>query len=260
MSAPYRLKRPRGFFAAGAEFESALLALGDGAFKVYAWACLRAERSSGRLAFDRADLARRLGRSRSALGRHLRELARAGVCDLEAAPNQHRGSVLAVRPAYWPYLAADAARDAAESGPDAAAYVAAVRQAFLGPSCVQGDFGPADERLADAWRVRGVPLETVRRALLLGCARKSMSLIDRPDAQPVRSLRYFEPLLREVGSESFPGGYWKHLEYNLGRCEDYWRARPATAPGRARSNSEQAGAAPGAGVSPAAPERKGKTR
>ena len=155
---------------------------------------------------------------------------------------------------------AGAARDDAESGPDAAACVAAVRQAFPGPSCVQSDSGPADERLADAWRVRGTPLETVRRALLPGCARKSMSLVDRPDAQPARSLRYFEPLLREVGSESFPGGYWKHLEYNPGRCEDYWRARPATAPGRARSNAEQAGAAPGAGVSPAAPERKGKTR
>ena len=106
MSGACRRKSRGGFFAAGEEFQRALEALSDGAFKVYAWACLHAERPSGRLAFERGELARSLGKSRSALGRHLRELERAGVCELESAPNQHRGSVLAVRPAYWPYRGA----------------------------------------------------------------------------------------------------------------------------------------------------------
>ncbi len=239
MSARYRLKRRSGFFAAGVEFERALGELGDGAFKLYAHVCLQAERASGRLVFDRAALARRLGKSRNALGRHLRELVRAGVCDLETAPNQHRGSVLAVRDAYWPYRAASAAPPARPQG-EAGNYVAAVREAFLGPACVQAGFGPADERRAVGWHASGVPLQTVRRAILLGCVRKSMSLIERPAAPPVRSLAYFEPLLREVERERFPAAYWQHLEFNLRRCEDYWQHRPDHAPLGACPNLEQA--------------------
>ena len=260
MRAGYRLKRRRGFFAAGVEFERASRELSDGAFKVFVHVCLQAERASGRLAFERADLALRLSKSRSALGRHLRELVRARVCDLETAPNQHCGSVLAVRAAYWPYRAASAPP---ADPPDAAAraYVGTVRQAFLGPACVQAAFGPADERLAAAWHAAGVPLATVRRAILLGCVRKSMSLIDRPAAQPVRSLRFFEALLREVERERFPDSYWQHLEFNLGRCEDYWRHKPDTAPGGARPNLEQASSRPRAEASSHDPlHTKGKTR
>lgn len=46
-----------------------------------------------------------------------------------------------------------------------------------------------------------------------------MSLLDRPDGEPVRSLRYFASLLEEVRTESFPASYWQHLEFNLRRCE-----------------------------------------
>lgn len=261
MSAGYRLKRRRGFFAAGAEFERALGELSDGAFKLYAHVCLQAERATGRLVFERSALARRLGKSRSALGRHLRELVRAGVCDLESAPNQHRGSRLAVRDAYWPYRAAQAPLPARPEGA-AGTYVEAVREAFLAPACVQAGFGPADERRAAGWHASGVPLETVRRAILLGCVRKSMALIEQPAGTPVRSLAYFEPLLREVERERFPAAYWQHLEFNLGRCEDYWQHRPGHAPGRACPNLEQAGGPPpSAAPSPSAADSKeGKTR
>ncbi len=165
-----------------------------------------------------------------------------------------------MRAEYWPYRAASAPP---ADPPDAAAraYVGTVRQAFLGPACVQAAFGPADERLAAAWHAAGVPLATVRRAILLGCVRKSMSLIDRPAAQPVRSLRFFEALLREVERERFPDSYWQHLEFNLGRCEDYWRHKPDTAPGRARPNLEQASSRPKAEASSHDPlHTKGKTR
>ena len=244
MSGACRRKSRGGFFAAGEEFQRALEALSDGAFKVYAWACLHAARPSGRLAFERVELARSLGKSRSALGRHLRELERAGVCDLESAPNQHRGSVLAVRPAYWPYRAV--AAPAAPPDASGAAYVAAIRQAFLEPTCVQAAFGPADARLAAAWHAAGVPLESARRALLLGCTRKSLALLGRPGGQPIRSLRYFEPLLREVEQEPIPDTYWRHLEFNLRRCEQSWQRQPETAPGAARPNLAQADPAPAA--------------
>ena len=103
MKPAFRLKRPHGWFAAGAEFERAIQALSDRAFKGFAQVCLRAERANGCLEVERDGLARELGKSRSALGRCLRELAAKGVCELEAAPNQHCRSRLRVRPEYWPY-------------------------------------------------------------------------------------------------------------------------------------------------------------
>ena len=92
MRAGYRLKRRRGFFAAGTEFARAPGILGDGTFKLFAHVCLKADHGSGRMVFERTDLARRLEKNRSALGRHLRELVRAGVCEPETARNQHGGT------------------------------------------------------------------------------------------------------------------------------------------------------------------------
>ena len=103
MKRPVRVKRgARGWFAAGAGIERALEELSDGAFKVFVHVCLRVERASGCLEFRRRELARAVGKSRSTLGRCLRELAGKGVFELEAAANQHGVSRLRVRPRYWP--------------------------------------------------------------------------------------------------------------------------------------------------------------
>ena len=158
--------------------------------------CLRAERASGCLEFVHQELARAVGKSRSTLGRCLRELAGKGVCELQATPNQHRVSRLRVRPEYWPYeVREEPARKqgrAERAGPrtagEATAYVTEVRRLFCQPACVQGRCGAVDE--------------------------------------PVRSLRYFAGLLVEVRTESFPASYWRHLGFNLRRCERLWRNRP----------------------------------
>ena len=104
MTRRVRVKRgQRGWFAAGPGFERAMGELSDAAFKVLAYVCLRAERASGCLEFEREGLSREVGKSRSTLGRCLRELAGKQVCELEPAPNQHRLSRLRVREEYWPY-------------------------------------------------------------------------------------------------------------------------------------------------------------
>ena len=191
MRGPVRVKREqRSWFAAGAGMERALGELSDAAFKVFVHVCLRAERASGCLEFRRRELARAVGKSRSTLGRCLRELAGKGVCELEAAANQHGVSRLRVRPRYWPYEVREeparkqepAEREGPRTAGEASAYVAEVRRLFRQPACVQGRFGTADERLAADWQRAGVALETVRRAILLGSVRKSMSLLDRPAA------------------------------------------------------------------------------
>ena len=91
----FRIKPSAGaFFAAGEGFEQALAVLSDPAFKLFAHVCLRARRPAGTLEFERAELARQLGKSRSTLGRCLQELVRQGVCRIEPAANQHRRSRL----------------------------------------------------------------------------------------------------------------------------------------------------------------------
>ncbi len=104
----------------------------------------------------------------------------------------------------------------------AAEYVASVRRAFLQPSCVHGRFNADDERLAQAWQRSGVSLETGRRAILLGCTRKSMAPLGQPGAQPIRSLYYFQALLLEVLAETYPRSSWQHLRDHLERCEQRW--------------------------------------
>ena len=229
-----RLKRgQRGWFAAGAGCERALGELSAAACKVCVHVCLTAARADGCLEFERDGLAKQLRKSRSTLGRCLRELAAKRVCEWEAAPNQYRRSRLRVCPQYWPYEVAEqaAGQQAVAQSPsvDASAYVAAVRKMFRAPACVQGRFGPDDERLAADWQRAGVSLTTVQRAILLGSVRKSMSLLDRPGGEPVRSLRYFASLLQEVRTESFPPSYWQHLEFNLRRCERLEQVRRAEA-------------------------------
>ena len=61
---------------------------------------LHADRPSGRLDFDRKELARCLGKSRSTLSRQLFELDHVGICKLATAPNQHHASYLIVSEAY----------------------------------------------------------------------------------------------------------------------------------------------------------------
>ncbi len=237
-----RLKCLSGWFAAGPEFERALKLLSDGAFKLFAFVCLYADRPSGRLDFDRKELAHCLGKSRSTLSRQLFELDHVGICKLATAPNQHHASYLIVSEAYWPYcrepqpvlLPADAGLQA---------YVREVREMFLRPTCVQAQFTSDDQQLATLWYQAGVPIETFRRAWLLGCVRKSMTLINHPATQPIRSLRYFVPLLQEVQQEPIPDSYWQHLEFNLERCEDYWSLKQDTLPDRAYPFLEQANTA-----------------
>lgn len=162
-------------------------------------------------------------------------------------------------PEYWPYQAQEglAERSEPEAVGAAGAYVASVRRLFRQRLCVQGRFGVADERLARQWHRTGVPLEAVRRAILLGSVRKSMALLDHPESDPVRSLRYFTGPLAEAGSESLPASYWQHLEFHLGRCERSLRCRTAAAPGRARPDLAQARASgEGAVTSSEAVDRK----
>ena len=57
------LKEASGWFAAGDSFRRAVTALSDGAFKLFAYICLEADRRTGRLLMTQTELAQALGKS-----------------------------------------------------------------------------------------------------------------------------------------------------------------------------------------------------
>ena len=216
---PLTLKRSTGFFAAGREVDQALALLSDGAFKLFVYICLHAERRTARLRFRQADLARRLGKSPRSVGAYLQELELHGVCAVQAAANQHQPGWIEIADRFWPYHKQAAATSAA----DQTDFIEQVRRLFSSRCCVQGAFSAADERLAAEWRRRHVSFDQVQRAYLLGCARKYVALLNQPTAPLISSLRYFANLLEEVSQLSASPGYWQHLAGQLDQLESRWR-------------------------------------
>ena len=83
-------------------------------------------------------------------------------------------------------------------------FVRQVREAFLKPACVRSAFTAADEKLALNLCQRGVPLEQLRRAIWLGCARKYVAMLNGQTRQPITSLAYFASLIDEVARTPDP--------------------------------------------------------
>ena len=221
---PLTLKRPSGFFAAGREVEQALALLSDGAFKLFVFSCLHAERRTARLRFRHADLARRLGKSPRSITTYLQELRRQAVCEVEAAANQHQAGWIEINDRFWPYhkLAAETPVN------DQADYIEQVRQLFSSRSCVHGTFTATDERLAVEWCQRNVSFDQIQRAYLLGCARKYVALLNHPSAPLISSLRYFANLLAEASQHSVSPSYWQYLARQTDQLEQRWRQLNST--------------------------------
>lgn len=97
------LKEASGWFAAGESFRCALTALSDGAFKLFAYVCLQADRRTGRLLITQTELAQALGKSRRIIGAYVAELQAQGVCCVRTGRNQFARTVFEVSDAYWPY-------------------------------------------------------------------------------------------------------------------------------------------------------------
>jgi hypothetical protein len=240
------LKHPQGWFAAGAEMRLALTVLSDGAFKLYAYVCLHADRRTGQFSFLQADLARALHKSERSIATYLEELRRQQVCRVEPSPNQHQRGRIDVCDSFWPYHKLASSNDSPSQEPvelqgdsqrladsQEGPYVDQVRRLFLKPACVRAAFAATDERLARDWRRRGISLEQVERAIQLGCARKLVAWAnqraDSPDTRqhyaPITSLHYFSNVLEEVLTATVAPTYWRYVAGALTRFEDHWRAQ-----------------------------------
>ena len=220
------LKHPAGFFAAGCEMKDALALLSDGAFKIYVYACLHADRRTAQLRFRMAELAQATGHSTRSLTTYLEELRTSEVSVIYRAPNQHELGRIEICDRFWPY---EKQVPTPMENPEQALYVVRVRGLFLEPACVSSVFSAADHKLAANWYRAGVPFDHVERALLLGCARKYVALFNQQSGLPITSLQYFAEIVPEIAALDMPLNYWRYLAARVRKMESQWRAQANSA-------------------------------
>jgi hypothetical protein len=219
-SSPLRLKNARNWFAAGIEVQQALETLTDGAFKVFMYVCLNAERATGILHTTQVELARNLKKSHGTIRKYLSEMEKDGICRNSFSNNPvTRGSVQ-ISPPYWPYEG-EASQSHTDDGADR--FLAEIRNMLEERACVRSSFSTADEALARQWFSAAVPLDRIGQAILLGCARKYVAWRNNQAVQgPISSLRYFAPILEEIGQHKLDPDYWGFLRSRIQRQEKLW--------------------------------------
>lgn len=222
------------WFAAGPEVSRALLLLSDGAFRLYFYFCLHANRDSGNLAVSLSDVANALARSRRSIATYSEELRSQGVCKIRPAVNQHQLSEIEICDEFWPYTKADSGLNP----PQVVSYIAKIRSLLDTRECVECTFTAADQKLAASLMVQDVPLELVERAIALGCSRKYVSLLNETDAALIYSFAYFRDLIDEANDQETPAGYWDFQKLQLKSLEDKWIAKKSSADAKSASAEE----------------------
>ena len=220
---PLQLKQPTGWFAAGREFTQALTLLSDSAFKLYVHLCLNANRHTGRLSATVDELARAIIRAPTAISANLDELEACAVCHVIGRGGSHL--VLEIRDRFWPYQR----QSGCALEPDVE-FIQKVRDLFLAPACVRASFSAADEMIATGLYQLGVSLQQITRAILLGCARKYVSMLNAGSRTPVTSLQYFADVVEEVRESAIPESYWEPIRAKVIRMENQWLQAHAAKP------------------------------
>ena len=213
-----KLKHANGWFAAGPEMARAMALLSDGAFKLFVYLCLQANRDTARIAVNDGDLALLLQKSRRSIVSYLDELERHGVCQIASALNQHRRGWIEICDAFWPYQ--KTATPAASA--DLAGYVQQIRKLLATRPSVQISFTAADEKLATTLWAEQVPLEQIERAIVLACTRKHVSWCNGQVSSPITSLQYFRGPIEEVAQTQVGADYYRYLEFRLKPLEAQW--------------------------------------
>ena len=212
------LKQTTGWFPAGDTFRKALSILSDGAFRLFAYLCLEADRRTGCFQATHKELALAMGKSKRAMGSYIAELEARKICSVSPGKNQFAHTIFKISNSYWPYHRSD---DYTES-PEQKAYVESVRACFLSLGCASGKFGAADAADARNLQQRGIPVALVEEAMLMGACRKYSSWFDGNALEPIRNLRYFDPLIAEIQQEPLPPGYPAYLREKVRQLSALW--------------------------------------
>jgi len=218
-----KIKQSSGWFAASGCLLEAAFLLSDGAFKMFVYICLTANRATGRLRVAQGELARALGKSRGSIGSYLDELSQKGACLVRPAPNQHQTGEIEVADAFWPYYKQSEQTTDAERH-----YLDQIRRWLLQYPIVRSSFGAADRKLAGELFRKGIALEQIEKVLLLGVSRKYIAALNSTAPAPIYSLSYFAVLLEEVAQTEVADSYWEYLRRRVKDFNDAWHDRFAS--------------------------------
>jgi hypothetical protein len=194
---------------------------------------LRANRHTGRLDATLNELARAMQRAPETIAMELEELQGRAVCSVTSGGNSN--PMLEICDRFWPYQR--------QPTPDRALgteteFIQKVRGLFLAQACVQASFTAADEKIAASLHRRGITLEQITRAILLGCARKYVAMINAGVRTPITSLQYFSDIIEEVTESTIPESYWEPLRSKVTKMERQWQ--------QAKNNAWPVGQSPAA--------------
>jgi len=115
---------------------------------------------------------------------------------------------------------------------DARPYVAAVLALYRRLPNAAARPRPADRLLAAAWHRRGIPLDLIEAALRLATARRQVRDPDAPPLPAVRSLHYYQPVVKELLGMPRPERYVSYLRDRLAAYDP----SPTSPPGAPSKN------------------------
>ncbi len=206
-----KLKKATGWFPAGDGFLKAMTVLADGPFKMFVYLCLNADRQTATCQSSYQMLAAGIGKSRHTVEAYVAELKAKGLCTVVTSRIPYVGSTIRIADEYWPFVTAGD-----DPGPGSSeSYVDSVRKLFLALSCTSGSFGPAEERLAEDFEQKGIPLSVIEDAMMVGACRKYVSWLNSGPSAPIASLHYFDAIIEEVLERPFPPGYRGYMRLQV---------------------------------------------
>jgi hypothetical protein len=88
--------------------------------------------------------------------------------------------------------------------------------------CTSGRFGPSEAEQARNLERRGISLEELQDAMIVGACRKYVSWLSNGLSDPISSLHYFESLIEEIRERPFPPDYRDHLRMEVKKLAEKW--------------------------------------
>jgi hypothetical protein len=213
-----RLKKPNGWFPAGEGFLQAMTQLSGGAFKLFVFLCLNADRQTAAYTVSQRSLASAIGKSKPATEEYIAELKTKGFCSVHPSRIPYVGTNFRIQDRYWPYQSPNGNPAEEDSGD----YVNAVRNLFLSLGCTSGRFGPLEAGQAHNLEKRRVSLQELEDAMIVGACRKYASWLSNGPSDPIASLHYFESLIEEIRERPFPPGYRDYMRMEVRKLARQW--------------------------------------
>jgi len=196
----------------------AFAALSDGAFRVYFHFCGNAGLKTRKHYCTYDSLASCIGRSKRSIPKYLAEMQTKGVCLVCPAANQHGKTEIEICEPYWPFE-----KTTFESIGDLD-FVERVRALLLARACVTTQFQIHEQNLANSFRLQGISLLLLERAVHLGCARRYLHLLTTESRATISSFFYFKNVVSEVTRARVSDGYWDYISYKLQVFEEQWKS------------------------------------